>query len=118
MDTSHKMRQVRTEKTNVSEPLTTHRNAWDDIKTRVWCVTLGRAGRVPAYWPGGVRCLGGVNSVQASTRNRRTPRLETVEAWLWVSARGSFPSGEEPRGIEYQSWGRGADRLVVATKRL
>jgi hypothetical protein len=47
---AHEMRQVRAEKVNVSEPLTTCRKRRDDIKTRVpllpwdkpgWCLLIG-----------------------------------------------------------------------------
>src|SRR5215472_3874624 len=53
---------------------------------------LGTAGRVPTYWPGGVRCRAGVSLIRAFVRNLRT--------WL-VVLRGKIQA-EEPRGRKYR----------------
>jgi len=72
--------------------------------------------------PGGVRCIGGVTSLQALARNRRTCRLDTDDQFTgrdW--ARGSREGGpqvtETTRG-RVPMRGTGADRLVVAMKAL
>ena len=72
--------------------------------------------------PGGVRCIGGVSSLQALTWNRRTCRLDTDDQWTgrgW--SRGSREGGPQ---VAETARGRvpmrdtGADRLVVAMKAL
>ena len=68
------MRQVRTEKTNASEPPMTCRNLKDDVKTEGRPPTSGLVWGVPAYCPGGIRHTGGVSSVQAPVRNVGTCR--------------------------------------------
>ena len=79
--------QVSDEKTNVCEPLLTHRKPSRWHRNRGWSQAPGQrhaaAGCVPsargrpACCPGGVRCKGGVSSSQALARNRRTCRLDT-----------------------------------------
>src|SRR5664279_1337486 len=74
-------------KTNVCEPLLTHRQTeqWHQNRggaefpgqRRAVGGVLSARGR-PACCPGGVRCRGGVSPLQALVRNRRTCRLETV----------------------------------------
>ncbi len=76
------------EKTNVCEPLLTHRQRNDGTKTRKadnsgtkarpWGAPLAR-GR-PACCPGGARCKGGVTSSLARGWNTRTSRLDSVMA--------------------------------------
>ena len=99
--------QVCDEKTNVCEPLLTHRNKerWHRNRT-LWGVPGQRRafrgapsarGR-PACGPGGARCIGGVSSSQALVWNRRTCRPDSDdrkcgEVCLPV-ARGRTTSGD------------------------
>ena len=78
--------QVCDEKTNMCEPLLTHRKAqrrhqnrgcgYLPGQRRAGLGTLSARGR-PACCPGGARCRGGVSSSQALAWNRRTCRLDT-----------------------------------------
>ena len=78
--------QVCDEKTNVCEPLLTHRNKQRRHRNRnVWGVPGQRrafrgassAGERPACGLGGARCIGGVSSSQALVWNRRTCRPDS-----------------------------------------
>ena len=78
--------QVCDEKTNVCEPLLTHRKKerWHRNRGRVGVPgTKARpsgvpsAGERPACGPGGARCIGGVSSSQALAWNRRTCRPDS-----------------------------------------
>jgi hypothetical protein len=122
--------QVCDEKTNVSEPLLTHRNKRRrhrnrgrlsaSGKRRALCTS--RARELPVCGPGGVRCEGGVSSSQALARNRRTCRLDTdgqskwVKSAPWLREGGPRPA-ETGRG-RVPMRGTGADRLVVVMKAL
>jgi len=123
--------QVSNEKTNVSEPLLTHRNnktlaskpgEFRIPGTKVRLIGVLSVREQPVRCPDGARCIGGVSSLQALTRNRRTSRLDTVPAVQL----GEKPPGRQeggPQTAETAS-GRvptrdtGADRLVVAMKAL
>lgn len=122
--------QVCDEKTNVSEPLMTHREKQRWHRNRGWLVAPGQrraagtsvAGERPACGPGDARCKGGVSSSQALAGNRRTCRLDTDGQLKWVrSAPWSQEGGPQPaetgRG-RVPMRGTGADRLVVAMKAL
>jgi hypothetical protein len=94
--------QVCDEKTNVSEPLMTHRKSsrWHRNRGRSQAPGHGRAvgapsaGGWPACRPGGARCKGGVSSSQALAWNRRTCRLGTEDlAEMGRAARGRTASG-------------------------
>jgi hypothetical protein len=122
--------QVCDEKTNVSEPLLTHRNKRRRHRNRGRLSTSGerrasgtpRAGERPACGPGGVRCEGGVSSLQALAGNRRTCRLDTdgQSKWVklapWLREGGPRPA-ETGRG-RVPMRGTGADRLAVVMKAL
>ena len=100
--------QVRDEKTNMCEPLLTHRKhpmvtskpgmeAFSGTKARVGCVPSAR--KRPACGPGGVRRIGGVSSLQALAWNRRTCRLDTGDQIprvfvVRVAPRGRTASGD------------------------
>lgn len=94
--------QVCDEKTNVSEPLMTHRKAlrWHRNRGRSQAPGHRRAagapsaGERPACGPGDARCKGGVSSSRALAWNRRTCRLDTdgLAGMGWV-ARGRAASG-------------------------
>jgi hypothetical protein len=122
--------QVCDEKTNVSEPLLTHRNKQRRHRNRGWLSTPGQrrapgtysAGELPACGPGGVRCEGGVSSLQALAGNRRTCRLDTDGQSKWVRSapwpqEGGLRPAETGRG-RVPMRGTGTDRLVVVTKAL
>jgi len=122
--------QVCDEKTNVSEPLLTHREKRNRHRNRGRLSTPGQrhsagvssARRRPACSPGGARCKGGVSSLQALVRNRRTCRLDSDGQSKWVrvapwSREGGPRGAETPRG-RVPIRGTGADRLVVAMKAL
>jgi hypothetical protein len=100
--------QVSDGKTNVCEPLLTHRNRQGWHRNRRMCRTSGTkarrrgvpsAGERPACGPGGARCKGGVSSSQALARNRRTCRLDTDgQGRCGLAARGRTPSGGNREG--------------------
>ena len=69
-------RQVRVEKTNVSEPLTTCRKRRDVIETRLQSLAWDRARGMPADCPSGDRHEGGVSPAQALVRNVGTFSLD------------------------------------------
>jgi hypothetical protein len=84
--------QVCDEKTNVCEPLLTHRNKQRRHRNRTVWVGPGQrrafqgapsAGERPACGLGGARCIGGVSSSQALVRNRRTCRPDS-DGREWV----------------------------------
>ena len=125
------MGQVCDEKTNVSEPLLTHRKnktlaskpgEFRIPGTKVRPVGVPSVRGQPACRPDGARCIGGVSSSQAPTRNRRTSRLDTGPAVQL----GEKPPGRReggPQAAETASGrvpmrGTGADRLAVAMKAL
>jgi hypothetical protein len=54
--------------------------------------------RVPMYWPGGVRHIGGVNPVCGSHRERWKASADTSSVWL-AGAIGSPPSGRHREGL-------------------
>jgi len=54
--------------------------------------------RVPMYWPGGVRHIGGVNPVCGSHRERWKAGADTSSVWL-AGAIGSPPSGSSREGL-------------------
>jgi hypothetical protein len=84
--------QVGDEKTNVCEPLLTHRNkqrrhrnrtVWGGPGQRRALRGASSTGERPACGPGGVRCIGGVSSSQALVWNRRTCRPDS-DGREWV----------------------------------
>ena len=113
------------EKTNMREPLLTHREKLRRRRNRgVVQVPGTKAGGFcsssarerPACGPGGVRCIGGVSSLQALAWNRRTCRLGTVGQSKWgdVGLPGrerEDPKRQTPQGAEYRR-GTGAGRPV------
>ena len=113
--------QVSDEKTNMCEPLLTHRNVNDDIETGASTPAPGQgrarracpgARELPARGPGGVRCKGGVSSSQALAWNRRICRLDTDGQSKWVmsapwSSRGRTPSGQHHEGQSTDARHRG-----------
>ena len=120
--------QVCDEKTNVCEPLLTHRNKQRRHRNRtVWGGPGQRrafrgapsAGERPACGPGGARCIGGVSSSQALVWNRRTCRPDSAgREWVILACRSREG---EPQAVNAVSGrvpmrGTGADRLVVAMK--
>ena len=78
--------QVSDEKTNMCKPLLTHRKCERRHRNRGRYPASGQgraqagvsgARELPGRGPGGVRCRGGVSSLQALARNRRICRLDT-----------------------------------------
>jgi hypothetical protein len=112
--------QVGDEKTNVCEPLLTHRQKpMKASKPGLACgpgtkARLGvpSAGERPVCGPGGARCKGGVSSSQALAWNRRTCRLDTngqlkgVMSDPW-SSRGRTPRGQGHEGESTDARHRG-----------
>jgi len=99
--------QVSDEKTNMCEPLLTHRNLerWHRNRggcsipgqRRAWCAPGVR--KRPACGPDGVRCKGGVSSSQALAWNRRTCRLETAgQGWIAWPREGGPQAAETAKG--------------------
>jgi hypothetical protein len=123
--------QVSDEKTNMCEPLLTHRQTepWHQNRgcdrapgqRRARGGVLSARGR-PACCPGGARCRGGVSSSQALAWNRRTCRPDTDPAVQL----GEEPPGRReggPRAANTVSGrvpmrGTGTGRLVVVMKAL
>jgi hypothetical protein len=122
--------QVCDEKTNVCEPLLTHRNkqrrhrnrtVWGGPKQRRAFRGAPSAGERPACGLGGARCIGGVSSSQALVWNRRTCRPDSDDRKCVRFARWSREGG--PQAVTAVSGrvpmrGTGADRFVVAMKAL
>ena len=112
------------EKTNMCEPLLTHRNETTMASkpgsvggpgTKARCGGPS-VGELPVCGPGGARCIGGVSSSQALARNRRTCRPDR-------DGRRSWPREGEPQAANTASGrvpmrGTGADRPVVAVRAL
>jgi hypothetical protein len=109
---AHEMRQVRTGKANVSEPLLTCRKRIDDIKTRVQLL--------PGDKSGGCLSIGQVVSgmkvararfrLQCGTRERLAPM---PLAGCWTGWREGEAQAAETVRARVPMRGRRADRLVV-----
>ena len=122
--------QVSDEKTNVSEPLLTHREKQRRHRNRGRLATPGQrlaggrpsARKQPACSPGGARCEGGVSSSQALVRNRRTCRPDSDGQSKWaLGAPWSQEGGPQPQDTGRGSVpmrGTGTGQLVVAVKAL
>jgi hypothetical protein len=120
--------QVCDEKTNVCEPLLTHRNKQRRHRNRnVWGVPGQRrafrgvpsAGERPACGPGGARCIGGVSSSQALVWNRRTCRPDSAgREWVILACRSREGGPQAVNAVSGRvpMRGTGADRFVVAMK--
>jgi hypothetical protein len=122
--------QVCDEKTNVCEPLLTHRKKQRWHRNRILWVGPGQrraflgapsAGERPACGLGGARCIGGVSSSQALVWNRRTCRPDSDDRKCVRFAHWSREGG--PQAVMAVSGrvpmrGTGADRFVVAMKAL
>jgi hypothetical protein len=123
--------QVCDEKTNVSEPLRTHRKPKRWHRNRGSAEPPGQrrarsgvlsAGGLPVCCPGGARCRGGVSLSQAPAWNRRTCRFDSDGQSKWVllapwSREGERQGQDTPRR-RVPTRSTGADRLVVAVKAL
>jgi hypothetical protein len=117
------------EKTNMCEPLLTHRN---ETTTASKPGPVGGPGtkarhgepsarELPVCGSGGARCIGGVSSSQALAWNRRTCRPDSDDRMRVKFARWSREG--EPQAADTASGrvpmrGTGADRLVVVMKAL
>jgi len=118
-------------KTNVCEPLLTHREKLRWHRNRdLWVVPGYRhadggvllARELPARGPGGARCIGGVSSSQALVWNRRTCRPDS-DGQVGRDGPGFWSREGDPQAANTVSGrvpmrGTGADRLVVAMKAL
>ncbi len=117
------------EKTNMCEPLLTHRKDKRRHRNRGLWVDPGQrhalrgepsARERPVCGPGGVRCIGGVNSSQALAWNRRTCRSDSdgqsKRARLARWSREGEPQAAITASGRVPMRGTGADRLVVAMK--
>ena len=93
--------------TSASEPLPKHRKRFRWHQNRGLDDAPGRAGRLPTYWPCGVRCAGGVTLILAFARNVRTwPAMLREKAQVAKTTRLKVPMRR-----------RGADCLVLVMKR-
>ena len=123
--------QVSDEKTNVCEPLLTHRKKSHWHRNRDLWVVLGQrralrgvssARELPARGPGGARCIGGVSSSQALAWNRRTCRPDRDGQSKWVQlvpwSQEGDPQAASTASGRVPMRGTGADRPVVAMKSL
>ena len=113
--------QVSDEKTNMCKPLLTHRKCERRHRNRGRYPASGQgraqagvsgARELPGRGPGGVRCRGGVSSLQALARNRRICRLDTNGQSKWVistpwSSRGRTPGGHGRLGESTDARHRG-----------
>ena len=102
------------EKTNMCEPLLTHRNEIT-MASKLGSVggpgTKARrggpsVGELPVCGPGGARCIGGVSSSQALAQNRRTCRPDR-DGQMFLAARGRTASSETLRVREYRCGAQG-----------
>jgi hypothetical protein len=87
--------QVRAEKTNASEPLRKCRKRIDDIETGVELLPRDESGGGLPCWPGGVRHIGGVISVQAPAWNVGSCRADVVG--LRVDVAGVREDPKQPK---------------------
>ena len=112
------------EKTNMCEPLLTHRNEIT-MASKLGSVggpgTKARCGgpsvgELPVCGPGGARCIGGVSSSQALAWNRRTCRPDRDGRRFWP--REGEPQAADTASGRVPMRGTGADRPVVAVRAL
>ena len=112
------------EKTNMCEPLLTHRNettmaskpgsvGGPGTKARLGGSSVGE---LAVCGPGGVRCIGGVSSSQALAWNRRTCRPDRDGQGFWP--REGEPQAADTASARVPMRGTGADRPVVAVRAL
>ena len=101
-----KMCHVGIEKANESEPLMTCRKPQVTSKPGMGSLSRDEPGRQPAYWPGGVRHIGGASSIQALAWNMGT---------CCPDAKGEIQAAESAR-VRVPMRDAGADRLVVVMK--
>ena len=112
------------EKTNMCEPLLTHRNqitmasklgsvGGPGTKARLGGPSVGE---LPVCGPGGARCIGGVSSSQALAWNRRTCRPDRDGRRCWP--REGEPQAANTASGRVPMRGTGADRPVVAVRAL
>jgi hypothetical protein len=115
-----------TKKTNVSEPLLTHRNGERWHRNRGcaylpghWRARSGApsARKRPACCPGGARCRGGVSLSQALAWNRRTCRPDSDDQLKWAQlgplvARGRTPRGPHPEAQSTEVGHRGGPARI------
>ena len=103
-------------KTNMCEPLLTHRNRrMMDVKTgggrnsRDKGLPVGQssARRLTACCLGGVRCRGGVSPSRALARNRRTCRLDPAGQGFLPGRERENPERLKPRAAEYRCEAQG-----------
>ena len=112
---AHRMRQVRTEKANVSEPLLKCRKRSDDIKTGVQLLPRDEPG---GYLPTAL-VVSGTKVARARFRLRcgTWERLAPIRpAGCWAGWREGEPQAAETARGGVPTRGRRADRLVVAEK--
>jgi hypothetical protein len=112
---AHMMRQVGTEKANVSEPLMNCRKRSDDIKTGVQLLPRDELG---GYLPtalvvSGTKVARARFRLQCGTWERLAPILSTG---CWAGRREGEPQAAETVRGGVPIRGRRADRLVVAMK--
>ena len=116
--------QVCDEKTNMCEPLLTHRNE-TTMASKPGSVggpgTKARhggpsVGELPVCGPDGARCIGGVSSSQALAWNRRTCRPDRDGQGFWP--REGEPQAANTASARVPMRGTGADRPVVAVRAL
>jgi hypothetical protein len=101
-----RLHQVRSGKTNASEPLMKCRNGRDVVETRVGLLPWDEVWGRPVCCPGGGRHKGGVSPDQALMRNVGTYRFDV---------KGELTSGRTTRGRVPMRSG-GTDRCVVVMK--
>jgi hypothetical protein len=112
---AHKMCQVGTEKANVSEPLMKCRKRSDDIETGVQLLPRDKSGRSLSIG----QVVSGTKVARARFRRwcgtweRLAPILP---AGCWTGRREGEPQAAETVRGRVPTWGRRADRLVVAVK--
>jgi hypothetical protein len=111
-ETAHEMRQVGTEKANVSEPLMNCRKRSDDIQTRVQLL--------PWEKPGGdlltALAVSGTKVARARFRLQRETWESLAPMWLvgcWTGRRKGEPRAAETVRGSVLMRGREADRPVV-----
>ena len=109
---AHEMRQVRTGKANVSEPLLTCRKRIDDIETRVQLLPWDKSGGClfTGQMVSGVKVARARFRRQCGTRERLAPM---PLAGCWTGWRKGEAQAAETVRARVPMRGRRADRLVV-----
>ena len=82
---------------SANDPLKKHRKQKRIPKTGIFTLSREQHGKLPTYWPCGVRCIGGMTLIWAFARNLRTGSVMLREK----------AQVENPRGRKYRCTDQG-----------